>query len=73
MQNEYFAFVSAAYALSALALLGLGLWIYLDARAQKLALAELEARGIRRRSAGRLRGVSGNASGGASTAVETRR
>ena len=64
MQDEYFAFVGAAYALSALALLGLGLWIYLDARAQKRALAGLEARGIRRRSAGRRMG--------ASTAVETR-
>ncbi|MEF2071527.1 heme exporter protein CcmD [Consotaella aegiceratis] len=50
MQNEYFAFITAAYAISALSLLGLGLWIALDARARRSELKALEARGIRRRS-----------------------
>ena len=44
-------FILAAYAVTVLILAGIFLWIILDGRAQKRRLAELEARGIRRRSA----------------------
>ena len=44
-------FVAAAYIVTAVALAALIAWIVLDARAQKRRLADLEARGIRRRSA----------------------
>lgn len=47
----HLAYVIAAYAISALAIGGLALWILLDQKAQKNALSELEARGVRRRSA----------------------
>jgi heme exporter protein D len=43
-------FILAAYAVTILILAGVFLWIILDGRAQKKRLAELEARGIRRRS-----------------------
>ncbi len=46
-------FILAAYLLTAAVLTGLFLWIFFDGRAQKRRLAELEARGVRRRSAGR--------------------
>ncbi len=45
-------FIIAAYLLTFVALVGLIAWIVLDGRAQKRRLAELEARGVRRRSAG---------------------
>jgi heme exporter protein D len=45
-------FVAAAYIATALVLAGLLLWIVIDGRAQRRRLADLEARGIRRRSAG---------------------
>ena len=51
MQNDYIGFISSAYAISVLALVGIAAWVFLDARAQKRALKDLEARGIRRRSA----------------------
>ena len=44
-------FVSAAYGISALVIAGLVGWILLDQAARKRELADLEARGIRRRSA----------------------
>lgn len=44
------AFIAAAYGVAALGLLGLTLALILDNRAQKRALADLEARGVRRRS-----------------------
>ena len=44
-------FILAAYAVTIVILAGVFLWIILDGRAQKRRLAELEARGIRRRSA----------------------
>ncbi|HEY9057646.1 MAG TPA: heme exporter protein CcmD [Aurantimonas sp.] len=50
---NYFGFIASAYGVSALALLALALWVFLDARAQRRALKALEARGVRRRSAGR--------------------
>ena len=45
-------FIAAAYVATALVLAGLLLWIVIDGRAQRRRLADLEARGIRRRSAG---------------------
>ena len=48
---QYFAFIASAYALSGLALLGLGLWIFFDAKARRGELEALAARGVRRRSA----------------------
>jgi heme exporter protein D len=44
-------YVLAAYAATAAALAGLVGWILLDYRARRRELAELEAEGIRRRSA----------------------
>ncbi|MBO6717514.1 MAG: heme exporter protein CcmD [Rhizobiaceae bacterium] len=44
-------FVSAAYLVSALAIAGLVAWILLDQAARKRELADLEQRGVRRRSA----------------------
>ena len=43
-------YVSAAYAISALALAGLVVWIVTDQRARQREMTELEARGLRRRS-----------------------
>jgi heme exporter protein D len=48
-------FILAAYLVTAAVLAGLFAWIILDGRAQKRRLADLEARGIRRRSAGGAR------------------
>ena len=44
------AFIVAAYLITALVLLGLIAWVIADRRAQARALADLEARGVRRRS-----------------------
>jgi len=44
-------FILAAYGLTILIVAALALWIVLDGRIQRRRLAELEARGIRRRSA----------------------
>ncbi|MBO0904655.1 heme exporter protein CcmD [Jiella sonneratiae] len=60
MQAEYSAFIASAYGISALAICGLLAWIFLDARAQRRALAALDAKGVRRRSAaGETAGGSG--------------
>lgn len=61
MQSEYFAFVDAAYAISALALLVLGLWIFLDARGRRAELLRLEELGVRRRSDRRTASDGGGA------------
>ncbi|MCE7029697.1 heme exporter protein CcmD [Jiella avicenniae] len=53
MQADYFAFVASAYGISAFAIAGLFAWVFFDARTQRRALKELEARGIRRRSEAR--------------------
>lgn len=47
---DHFTFIAASYVVSALALGLLALWLVLDNAAQKRALAELEARGVKRRS-----------------------
>ncbi len=46
----HFGFVAAAYGFSAFGLLALAMWILLDQRGRKREIAELEARGIKRRS-----------------------
>ncbi|MDY8108210.1 heme exporter protein CcmD [Fulvimarina sp. 2208YS6-2-32] len=51
MSGDYTGFILAAYGFSALFILLLMVWIVVDARAQARALKDLEARGIRRRSA----------------------
>lgn len=43
-------FILAAYAVSAIVIVGLIAWVIADHRAQMRALAELDARGVRRRS-----------------------
>ncbi len=48
-------FIIASYLVTAAVLIGLVGWIVLDGRLQRRRLAELEARGIRRRSAGGAR------------------
>ena len=53
--DAHVGFIVAAYLLSAGVLAGLILWIVSDGRVQRRRLAELEARGIRRRSAGAAR------------------
>jgi heme exporter protein CcmD len=47
------AYVTAAYLVSALALVGLMVWILVDQRSQKRALEDLEKRGVRRRAGSR--------------------
>ena len=44
-------FILAAYMVAAVVLIGLVVWIVVDGRAQRRRIAELEARGVRRRSA----------------------
>jgi heme exporter protein D len=43
-------FIIAAYAVTAAVVLGLIAWVIADRRAQTRALADLDARGVRRRS-----------------------
>ena len=45
-------FILAAYAVTTAVLLGVILWTVLDGRSQRRRIADLEARGIRRRSSG---------------------
>ncbi|MEW5963185.1 MAG: heme exporter protein CcmD [Pseudomonadota bacterium] len=57
------AFIVASYAAVVIVLAGLTLWLILDGRHQRRLLEELEARGVRRRSApGRRETVSGASS-----------
>jgi heme exporter protein D len=44
------AFIVASYVMAALVVLGLIAWVLADFRAQRRVLADLEARGVRRRS-----------------------
>lgn len=48
--GPHWGFIVASYAIFAAVVLGLILWVVSDHWAQKKALADLEARGIRRRS-----------------------
>ena len=45
------AFIWSSYTAVAIGLAGLLTWLFVDGRKQKKALADLEARGVRRRSA----------------------
>lgn len=48
---SHLAFVSIAYGVTALTILVLIAWVLFEQRARRSELAELEARGVRRRSA----------------------
>ena len=50
---SHLAFVLLSYGITALTMAGLILWVLLDQRGRRAELAELEARGVRRRSANR--------------------
>jgi heme exporter protein D len=50
---DHAGFILAAYLVTAAVLLALFVWIILDGRRMRRRLADLEARGVRRRSAGR--------------------
>jgi heme exporter protein D len=50
--GEHWVFVVGAYAVATLAVAALIVWVAADARRQRARLAELEAKGIRRRSDG---------------------
>ncbi len=47
---SHLAFIAAAYGVATVGLAALTIHLVLDNRAQRRALAELEARGVRRRS-----------------------
>jgi heme exporter protein D len=48
---DHAGFIIAAYSLTAVVVIGLIAWVLADQRAQRRAIAALEARGARRRSA----------------------
>ena len=50
--SDHAGFILAAYCIAAVVLVGLIAYVVADGRAQRRRLAELESRGIRRRSAG---------------------
>ena len=47
---DHAGFIIAAYLVTTVVVVGMIVWIVLDGRLQRRRLAELEARGIRRRS-----------------------
>ena len=49
--SAHAGFIVAAYGVTAVVLVALVLWVAIDGRAQRRRLADLEARGITRRSA----------------------
>ena len=51
--GPHWGFILGSYGLALAVFLGLLAWILLDLRAQRRMLADLDARGVRRRSAGR--------------------
>lgn len=51
--DPHTGFIVAAYAAAALVVAGLILWVFLDGKRLRRQIAELEARGVRRRSADR--------------------
>jgi heme exporter protein D len=51
MLGNHGGFIVAAYLVTVIVLVGMIVWIVFDGRALKRRLADLEARGIRRRSA----------------------
>lgn len=61
--TSHAAYVAAAYGLSALVIVALVGWILADQRARRRELAELEARGVRRRSDRRAAPAAGGGAG----------
>ncbi len=51
-QVTHALYVAAAYGVSVLGIAGVIAWIFADQAARKRELADLESRGVRRRSAG---------------------
>ncbi|MBZ9937991.1 heme exporter protein CcmD [Mesorhizobium sp. BR1-1-16] len=51
--GEHSGYIFAAYGLSAVIVLAVVAWVLVDGRAQNRRLKDLEARGVRRRSAAR--------------------
>jgi heme exporter protein D len=51
--SAHTGFILAAYLLAAAVLIVVVAWIVFDGRAQRRRIADLEARGVRRRSAGK--------------------
>ncbi|MEJ1159800.1 heme exporter protein CcmD [Prosthecomicrobium sp. N25] len=49
--GPHWGFIVGAYALAGLVMVGLVVWVLADLKAQRRILADLEARGVRRRSA----------------------
>lgn len=49
--GKHAAFIWASYGAVTAVVAGLLIWLWLDARRQRAALADLERRGVRRRSA----------------------
>lgn len=47
---SHFSYVASAYGVTGLTVLALIAWVFLDQRARRAELAELDASGIRRRS-----------------------
>ena len=56
MLGNHGGFIVAAYGIAVLVIVALFVWTAIDGRSQRRQLAELEARGVRRRSSG---GVGG--------------
>jgi len=52
-EGAHAGFIVAAYLLTAAVLIGVVAWIVIDGRTQRRRIADLEARGVRRRSAGK--------------------
>jgi heme exporter protein D len=65
-------FIFAAYAIAAVVMAGLLLWVILDGRQQRSRLADLEARGARRRSAATQPATTVKAPASPAAAAETR-
>jgi heme exporter protein D len=59
--GNHAAFIVGSYAITVAVMLALVAWVIADHRAQTRRLAELEARGVRRRSAGRGDTTAGDA------------
>ena len=51
MLGNHAGFILAAYGIALMVILVLFVWIVVDGRSQRRQLADLEARGVRRRSA----------------------
>ncbi len=59
---SHFAYVALSYGVTVVVVAALILWVVFDQRGRRAELAELEARGIRRRSAAKQ--ASGSSHGG---------